>query len=67
MHKFLPAERFEILPMIENNRVIRLTAHTKPFLMAIWKRGMVEDGVATSHNVVTVERKEKRRGKSLEG
>ena len=61
MHIFLLAKRFEILPMIENNRVVGLTAHMEPFLMAIRKRGMVEDGVAASHNIVTVERKEKRK------
>jgi len=38
LYRFLLVERFEIISMIGKDRVVGLTAHSEPFLMAIRER-----------------------------
>ena len=53
-------EKFEFLPITRNDTVAGLRAQLEPFSMAIGKKWMAGLGVATRHNTITVEEKERR-------
>ena len=66
LYRFLHVERFEIISMIEKNRVVGLTVPTEPFLMAIRKKWMAVIGVAANYNTIIVEKEEKRKQEQRE-